>query len=478
MNKQYPNDLGALRRMVRILLINPYESEQDGFSNPPLGLLYIAGILLKNGFDVHVLDCCIEGKSAISEALESLHPSIVGITCLTPARKKSLEVAKMVKYFDPSTKVVMGGAHPTIMYKQLLENYPFIDYIVLGEGEITFLEIAQCKEISQISGLAYRDSGSGEVVKTSPRKYIEDLDEIPFPAWHLVDLKKYPSRGNGIFNGVNLATEPRISIIFSRGCKGHCNFCSTWWIWKGWRHRSPKNMVDEIELLYNNHGIRHFCFADDAMTINRNATMELCDELIRRKLKIAFFATTRTDCVDETLLRKMREAGCYEVSYGIETGSPILLEKMCKENDIETSKRAICLTKKAHLKAAALMIAGNVGETEETIHETVDFLRKTEPTEIGCLGGLWILPGTKLYNDCKVKGFINDDFWLTDEPYKLYTLEHTSDQLEKMLKKIINYKPQMRMRTVGHRISRALLHPRRTIGILWSRTSKRLGQLL
>jgi len=458
--------------MVQILLINPHDSEQDGFTNPPLGLLYIAGVLLKNGFDVHVLDCCIEGKNAISKALEKLRPNIVGITCLTPARNKSLEVAKMVKDFDSSTKVVMGGAHPTIMYKQLLENYPFIDYIVLGEGEITFLEIAQGKEIPQISGLAYRDNN--KVVKTSSRKYIENLDEIPFPAWQLVDIKKYPPRGNGIFNGVNLATEPRISIIFSRGCKGHCNFCSTWWIWKGWRHRSPKNMADEIELLYNNNGIRHFCFADDAMTIDRNATIELCDEIIRRKLKIAFFATTRTDCVDEILLRKLKEAGCYEVSYGIETGSPILLEKMCKENDIETAKKAIYLTKKAQLKAAALMIAGNVGETEETIRETVDFLRKTEPDEIGCLGGLWILPGTKLYNECKVKGFINDDFWLTDKPYKLYTLEHTPDQLEKMLRKIIDYNPKMQRRKVRQRISKAVLHPRRTTGVLWSKASKHI----
>lgn len=437
--------------MVKILLINPHESDQSGFTNPPLGLLYIAGVLLKHGFDAHVLDACIEGKGAISKAVEELRPNLVGITCLTPARKKALEVAKIVKDHDPAIKVVMGGAHPTIMYKQLMENYPFVDYVVLGEGEITFLEIAQEKEPAQINGLAYRDGD--KVVKTAPRKYVENLDDLPFPAWQLLDLKKYPVIGKGTFNGVNIAKEPRIPIIFSRGCKGHCDFCSTWWIWRGWRHRSPKNMVNELELLYKNHGICHFWFADDAMTIDRNATIELCNEIVRRELKIAFCITTRTDCVDETVLKKLKAAGCYQIAYGIETGAPTLLAKMHKENDIETSKKAIRLTKKAGIKATALMIIGNVGETEETFRDTLDFLRKADPDDIGCVGGLWILPGTKLYDECKAKGFIDDDFWLTDEPYKLYTLEYAPEELKKMQKQFMNYNYKARLRRLRNFIA-------------------------
>jgi anaerobic magnesium-protoporphyrin IX monomethyl ester cyclase len=446
--------------MVKILLINPPESEQSGFTNPPLGLLYIAGTLLSQGFDVNVLDCCLEGREAISKAIEKLHPNIVGITCLTPARKKSLEVAKIVKDCDSTIKVVMGGVHPTIMYEQLLENYPFVDYVVIGEGEITFLELAQGKELSQISGLAFRDGY--RVIKTTPRKYIENLDEISFPAWHLVDLKKYPSCGKGIVHGIDLAKEPRISVIFSRGCKGHCDFCSSWWVWRGWRHRSPKNMVDELELLNKKYGIHHFNFADDALTIDMNATIELCDEIIRRKLKIVFLVTTRTDCVNEKVLRKLKEAGCYQVAYGVETGSPILLTKMGKENEVEEAKRAIRLTKKAGLKAIALMIVGNVGETEQTIRESVNFLRQTNPDEIGCIGGLLILPGTKLYKECKAKCFINDDFWLSDEPYKVYTLEHSSKELEIMQKKITVYSLKVQLRRAKPLVSVAIRHPLRT----------------
>jgi anaerobic magnesium-protoporphyrin IX monomethyl ester cyclase len=423
--------------MKKILLINPYETEQSGFTNPPIGLLYLAGTLLKHGFDVRVVDGCLEGKAAVRNAIEEFHPQLVGISSLTPGRKKAIAIADMVKQFDSRIAVVFGGAHPTIMHQQIMENYPSIDCIVLGEGEESFLELAQDKEPAQINGIVCRDKG--KIVKTPPRENIPNLDDIPFPAWHLVDLQKYPAIDKGIYRGINLEEVPRISVIFSRGCTGHCDFCSTWWIWKGWRHRSTKNMVDEIELLYQDHGVRHFCFADDAMTVNRQATIELCDEIIRRKLDIVFHATTRTDCVDEIMLKKMKEAGCYKIAFGIETGSPILLEKMGKNNDVETSVRAIKLAKDAGVFVTALMIIGNVGETRETVRETVNFLRRTQPDEIGCVGGLWILPGTKLFRDCKKKGFIDDSFWLSDEPYKIYTMEYSLDQLEKMRNRVVGY---------------------------------------
>lgn len=423
--------------MKKVLLVNPYETEQSGFTNPPICLLYLAGTLLKHGFDVRVVDGCFEGKTAVQNAIEVFHPQLVGISSLTPGRKKAIEIADMVKKFDSGIKVVIGGAHPTIMHQQIMQNYPSIDYIALGEGEETCLEIAQEKEPSQINGIVYRDNGN--IVKTPARKNIAKLDDIPFPAWHLLDLQKYPAIDKGVYRGIDLSKVPRISVIFSRGCTGHCDFCSTWWIWKGWRHRSAKNMVDEIELLYKDHGIRHFCFADDAMTVNRQATIDLCDEIIRRNLNIVFHATTRTDCVDEIVLNKLKEAGCYKIAFGIETGSPILLDKMGKNNDVETSLKAIKLAKEAGILVTALMIIGNVGETQETVRETVNFLKKTQPDDIGCVGGLWILPGTKLYRDCKKKGFIDDNFWLTDEPYKVYTLEYSLKQLEELRTQILCY---------------------------------------
>jgi radical SAM superfamily enzyme YgiQ (UPF0313 family) len=185
-------------------------------------------------------------------------------------------------------------------------------------------------------------------------------------------------------------------------------------------------MADELEMLNKEFGISHFCFADDTLTVDRRATLNLCDEIIRRGLKIAFHITTRVDCVDKEMLKKLREVGCYNIAYGIETASLKLLKEMEKGTDIEISKRAIILTKKAGIGVTVLLIAGSVGENIETINQTIDFLNsvQVQSDEIGSVGGLWILPGTKLYWECKKAGFIGDDFWLSKKPYKLYTAEH------------------------------------------------------
>lgn len=433
--------------MTKILLINPHVTEQDGFTNPPLGLLYLAGTLLRGGFDVMVVDGCREGKDAINKALISYQPHIVGITCLTPGRKRALEIVALVKSLNRNTMAVLGGAHPTIMYRQLLEQYPDIDVVVLGEGEQTMLAIAQGMSFEQIDGIAYRDR-AGKIVRTQPRTYVQNLDEIPFPAWDLLDLHSYPGWGEGKHNGIVLRDHPRISVVFSRGCSGHCDFCSTWWVWQGWRRRSPGNMADELELLYREFGIRHFCFADDAMTVDRQATIELCDEIIGRDLRIAFHVTTRTDCVDEEVLRKLQQAGCYTVAFGIETGSPRLLAAMGKENNVENSVRAISLCRKIGLAVTALLIVGNVGENEESVLETLDLLKRAQPDEVGCTGALWVLPGTKLYQECRRRGVIDDSFWLGDDPYMLYTMEHSLETLEDYVRIIKGYKGCLR-RTVG-----------------------------
>ncbi len=444
--------------MKRVLLINPHDTAQDGYTNPPLGLLYIAGTLEKHGFSVQIVDGCLEGKDSIRKALVDLHPQFVGITCLTPGRKKALEVARMVRETDPDILIVLGGAHPTIMYKQMLEQYDCVDLIVLGEGEQTYLKIVQGTPYDSIPGIAYRSDGN--VVKTAEKANVTNLDEIPFPAWNLVDLSRYRAWGNGTFNGINLAKFPRVSVIFSRGCTGHCDFCSTWWIWKGYRNRSPENMADELEWLYRDFGVRHFCFADDAFSVNRAATIGLCNEIIKRNLQIAFFATTRTDCVDEELLRLMKQAGCYEVSYGIETASQELLDGMNKENEINNAVAAIQMTKAAGLRATALMIVGNIGETDETVRETLRFLKKANPDVVASSGGLWVLPGTKVYQYCKKLGFIEDEFWLSDEPYKVYTLEHSLQKLASMCDTLYTYNFRSRL------------------GRLWSRVKSRITPLL
>ena len=398
--------------MPKILLINPHQTAQGGFSNAPLGLLYLAGMLRQSGFsDVDLIDGYLERFEGICAKIDDMRPDIVGITSYTPGRHKALQIASWIRSRYPKTLIVLGGAHPTIMWRQLLEHYPFIDLCGLGEGEMTMIDIASGKPFKDINGVAYLNEGKARV--NTPRKYFENLDDIPFPAWDLCDLDKYPGQSglHEVRGSYIDKTQPRVPMVTSRGCTGNCTFCSTWWIWKGYRHRSGKNVVDEMEMLYKK-GYQHFVLEDDAMTLDRQPVIDMCDEIIKRDLKIAFFATTRVDAMDEEMASKLKEAGCYEVSLGIESGSPKILKTINKHIDLSQSKNAIKILKEAGIKTTALIMVGNMGETDETINETVKFLQETEVDEIGSLGMVWIMPGTRLYAECVRQGVIKDSYWL------------------------------------------------------------------
>jgi len=424
--------------MKKVLLVNPHGTAQSGFSNPPLGLLYLAGSLRAAGFRTRIVDACLDGEAHAYSALDEFQPDVVGITCMTPGRHQALKIAAEAKKRNPNSTVVLGGVHPTIMYRQILENYPWVDLVVRGEGEQTFLEILREISWNSIQGVAFRADGA--IIDNGVRRTIDVLDALPFPAWDLVNLARYPAREKGIYNGIDLARTPRVSVIYSRGCSGSCHFCSSWWIWKGWRCRSAKNMVDEIEWLYHEKRIRHFCFADDVLTADKCATLALCDEISRRNLRIAFHATTRSDCLDATIAEKLKGAGCYKVAIGVETASQTLLDRMGKANDVRNAEQAIRFAKMAGLQTTALMIVGNVGETETTIAESLEFLKRTQPDDIGTVGGLWILPGTRLHADCERLGYIDEKFWLGEAPYKTYTLEHSVQELAHFKRTLMKYK--------------------------------------
>ncbi|MFZ3062826.1 MAG: radical SAM protein [Actinomycetota bacterium] len=387
---------------LKVLLVNPHQTDQGGFSNPPLGLLYLASAV-RGIAEVQIVDGYLVGREGIFKKIEEFKPDIAGITCLTPGRKKALEIAKYAK--EKGAKTFLGGAHPTIMWRQIYEHYPFVDVIFIGEGEETFRSFA--KNFSSIPGR----------VCAQPEKLL-DLDGIKFPAWDLIDLWAYPGAAPVNFEGINLA-EARIPVIFSRGCTGHCTFCSTWWIWKKYRTRSPKNMVDEIEWLASM-GHRHFVFEDDALTIEIEKTKGMLRELIRRELGIAFHATTKVEAFDQELACLLREAGCYEVSIGVESGNLKILKSIGKTITPEDSKRVISQAHKAGLKVCALTMVGNPGETKETINETIRLLQECQVDVVGTIGCVWVLPGTRLYYQCVRKGTISDDFWLGDEEVFVY----------------------------------------------------------
>ncbi|OFZ16565.1 MAG: hypothetical protein A2X86_12275 [Bdellovibrionales bacterium GWA2_49_15] len=415
---------------MKVLLVNPDNADQAGFSFPPLNLIYLAGSIL-NEHEVQLVDGYLLGREGIKKAVTEFRPEIVGITNYTLGHHAVLEIADWIKKFSPQIKIVLGGAHPTIMWKQILENYPQIDVCVIGEGEYTFREFCNGTPVEKLAGIAWRKDNT--VVRNPARTYQHHLDHIPFPAWHLLNLKNYPAKGEGVFNGIDLSKEPRVSVVFSRGCTASCDFCSTWWIWKGHRARSAINMANELELLNTKYAAKHFWMADDDFSGDIQAAKELCREIIRRNIKIAWYATTRVDHVDLELLELMKKAGCYEISFGVESGSQKILDLIGKNTTVEQAKLSILNAKKIGLRITALLIVGARGETKDTVNETIDFLNTIRPDGVGAVGGLWILPGTSLYQRAKRERIIDDTYWLRDRPVPIYYGEHTKERIEQFL---------------------------------------------
>jgi len=318
----------------------------------------------------------------------------------------------------PNSKIVLGNVHPTIMWKQMMESYKEIDFIIRGEGEETLFELVMGYQLSDIRSLVWRTNK--KIIENKIRPMIKNLNSLPFPAWDLVNPINYPSRGQGLVNGINLSKEVRFPLIFSRGCMGTCTFCSSWLIWKGYRYRSGILVADEIEMLNKTYGAKHFVFQDDTLTGNRDEIIMFCKEILKRNLKIAIFGTTRVDKVDLQMLRVMKQAGFYELSFGIESGSPNMLLHINKRTDIDKIKHAIRITKKAGIKTCALMMFGLPRETTKDRILSKKLLDSIKPDEIGSVGAVWILPGTALYEQAKNAGLMKDSFWLSKKKYYIY----------------------------------------------------------
>lgn len=429
-------------RFRKVLLINPPKVDQGGYKPSPLGLLYLAAYLKKycKNIEVKMVDGAIEGEWKVIQTLKEFRPDLVGISALTPGRHQGLWVAQIAKQLLPEVKIVFGNVHPSLMWKQMMENYSVINYVVRGEGEETLFELVVGKNLSDIKGLVWKKNK--KIMENPQRPMIKDLNTIPFPAWELVNPHIYPPRGEGIVNGVDLAHEVRFPLIFSRGCMGACTFCSSWMIWKGYRWRNGKSVADEIESLVERFGAKHFVFQDDTLTGSRKDIILFCREVLKRKLKIAIYGTTRVDKVDIRMLRLMKKAGFYELSYGIESGSPGMLVKINKRTDLAMIEKAIKLTKQAGIKANALMMYGLPRETEKDKILSKKIIRKMKPDEVGTVGSVWIFPGTALYEQAKHAGLLNDDFWLGPKPYYIYRGGIAGDKINKKLQIVdeLNFK--------------------------------------
>ena len=401
---------------MKILLINPpiknmlttevpeMVTEERGF-NPPLGIMYIAAYLEKyTDNEVRILDADVEELSyeQIKQEIRKRKPDIVGLSAMTFTLIDCMILAKIVKEIDKNIKVIFGGPHPHIYPLETI-NLPYVDYVVMGEGEYTFTHLVEninsVKRLKLKKGIVFKEDG--KIIHTGMPELIQDLDNIPFPARHLTPYKKYSS--------LLARRSPVTTMITSRGCPYKCLFCMRPHLGKKFRARSAKNVVDEIEECVNI-GIKEFLMYDDTFTVERKRVMDICNEIIRRRVDIGWDVRARVNTVDYELLKKMKKAGCERIHYGVEKGNQEQLNILRKGITLKQVKNAFRLTKKAGIGTLAYFMIGGPEETRKTVMQSINFAKMIKP-DYAHFSITTPFPATDLYNLALKKAIIKKDVW-------------------------------------------------------------------
>jgi len=399
---------------------------------PSMGLAYLAAVLEQHGYKVEILDAPAFQLTyeKIPTEVERRKPDIVGVTATTAVAPSALKTAQMVKDAVPEALVVMGGPHITFLPEETMKAEPSIQIGVIGEGEYTLLDLVKTWEkngnLKEVKGVIYRENGS--LKYTEPRPLIENLDELPFPARHLLPMERYKVFGKHEILGL---------IFTSRGCPFNCTFCSSSLIFgKKFRARSPKNVVDEVEEFVEQYKSNHIEFVDDLFIFDKKRVKEICRELKERGLDVLWVCSARVDTVDGEIFKVIRDAGCIMVYLGVESGVQRVLNLMRKGIKVEQSVRAVKLAKEAGLQVVASFVLGIPGETWEEAMETIRFAKKLDPDFVQ-FSLATPFPGTELYRVAKEEGLLLTEDWTKYTVLKpvMRTEELSEERLRKLIKK-------------------------------------------
>jgi radical SAM superfamily enzyme YgiQ (UPF0313 family) len=308
----------------------------------------------------------------------------------------------IVKSVDASIITVLGGPHVNL-YPEETINLNGVDFLVLGEGERPFTHLVNAihnnTPFETIPGLVFKNRG--EIIRTGENSLIENLDDLPFPARHLSSIKKYHS----LLSPGKIVT----TIFTSRGCPYKCSFCDRPHLGEHFRARSANNVVDELEACVEL-GVSDFLFYDDTFCVDKKRVIEVCDEIVKRKLSIRWDIRTRINTVDDEILKHLKEANCQGIHYGIEAGTEKILKVLNKGISIERAKRVFSLTRKYEIPILAYFMIGNPSETLDDILKTFRVMRELNPDYVH-LTILTPFPGTKIYMDGLKNGIIKKDYW-------------------------------------------------------------------
>ncbi|HRZ85768.1 MAG TPA: radical SAM protein [Candidatus Paceibacterota bacterium] len=445
----------------KILFINPPQTADKSVRQIglkfPLGFLYMAGILEKSNFQVKILDCPLyyTKKRDINETkvkiglfpediineIEDFNPDIIGVSCAyTAFEQDSFEVISLIRFIEKNLNkkflVVVGGAHSSANPEFVLRNKE-IDLVVIGEGELTFLEISKRyssnKKIDSIKGTALIKNGKFK--KNKPQDYIKDLDSLN-PAWHLINIKDYFDHPD---NSRATMRKNSVDLITSRGCPGNCVFCSIHTVWgRCWRGRTAKNVVDEIEMLVKNYGAKQFRFQDDNLTLNKKRIIDICEEIIKRNIDIRWDTPNGIAIwtLDSEVLMKMKQAGCYRITFGVESGSLESQKYVRKIIPEEKLKELIEDCHKLGMWVCATFIIGFPFETEKDIEKTKDLIINSKIN----FPFVYIAQpylGTDMYRDFQNAGLLNEiEMTSYIENTKYNTLNFKKEELNNIRKDI------------------------------------------
>jgi anaerobic magnesium-protoporphyrin IX monomethyl ester cyclase len=397
---------------MKILLINPSPSgtlKAAGVLFPPLGLLYIAAYMEKDNHQVEVRDLAIQKKKGEIDYEEY---DIVGISTDTTRHAQALRIARKAK--ASGCMVVMGGPHPCYVDEQILSTHK-VDFIVRGEGEVTFAELVAAlekkdKRIDSIQGISFLSNGT--LIRTPPRPFIEDLDSLPLPARHLVNLDDY--------RRTKLGGRDITPLITSRGCPYQCAFCSSsHFSGTRWRARSVESVLNELEEIHHRYHFNAVAFVDDLFTLSSKRVIEICRGIVERKLDLWWWYLSRTDLLlrNEEMIKEMVRAGSKAVFIGVESANPDALVELKKGIDVEGTVQAVEMLKRSSVEIHASYILGGLQDTTKTIHETIRFAKRLN-TNVAQFCILTPFPGTAIYE--KVKDRIIK--WRS--PWSFFDMQH------------------------------------------------------
>ena len=400
----------------------------------PFGLLSIAAFLQEKGINAPVRNLAFESWDNIESLLMSEQPDLVGLSFYTINRVQSYRLAGLVRKVLPGATIVMGGHHASYLYEQLLDR-GYADIVVIGEGEQTFYEmvsgLAAGQSLDQVPGLAFKRGE--QTVVTPKRGFIKDLDSLPWfgeahaslgTYHHHLPRKLAVDIAQGAF-GPRPWEFTHFRFITSRGCPYKCQFCSVTVLGGGqrfyWRGESAARVADKVQFLYEQYNCRFLTFMDSSFNIEPDRVVGICQEFINRGLIIRWKAIMRANpkLTPTSMLSLMKQAGCWMIHYGAESGAPEILKTINKGLRLEDIQETVVRTEQIGIKVRLLLMVGNPGESEETIRQTVELVNHCRPTEVGVQPTV-IYPGTALYSLAQARGWIDDDFWLTDSPTPLF----------------------------------------------------------